>query len=235
MSGLGRFYQLDVRCRGPLKPVYGYLVDIQEIDRAARATLIPALSHDCLTTPNLDPALALSLALPAFARALDGLVEAVRWHLSPFYSVEVPMTPGTTALVRHRFDFAAAHRLHVDRLSPEENRRLFGKCNSPNGHGHNYQVEPVIAVPIRPDGVPALPLDSLERIVTETVLARFDHKNLNQDTPEFGPSGVNPSVENIARVCYDLLGPALAASHPDASLRAVTVWESDRTSSTYPG
>ena len=135
----------------------------------------------------------------------------------------------TKAILRQRFEFAAAHRLHVPSLSDDENRRLFGKCNHPSGHGHNYVVEPAVAVPT---GMPAFALADLERLTHERVIERFDHKHLNLDTSEFGVGGLNPSVENIARVCFDLLRESVHAA--GGELVAVTVWETEKTCAAYP-
>jgi 6-pyruvoyltetrahydropterin/6-carboxytetrahydropterin synthase len=118
----------------------------------------------------------------------------------------------------------------VPTLSPEENLRLFGKCTLPSGHGHNYVVEP--AIETRLDSSRPFMLADLERITDEYVIERFDHKHLNLDTEEFGDHALNPSVENIARVCYELLRDPIASS--DATLRSVTVWETEKTSATYP-
>ena len=167
----------------------------------------------------------------------------LRWRLTPTYAVSGAMqgdtgmgSNGSTGLVtvlRQRFDFAASHRLHVEGMSDEENRAVFGKCNNAAGHGHNYVVEPAVAVD--PEG--GFGLAALERVVGEVVIDRFDHTNLNVDTAEFNPAtgGVIPSVENIARVCFELLGPAVKdASGGSATVRGVTVWETDRTCCTYP-
>lgn len=236
MAGMGRHYELDIRCRGDVDPRTGYFINIKDIDRAARATAIPAIADACAADPGASPASVLGGVLPALDRAIrsGGAVESVRWRLSPYYSVEMsPRTP-TVALLRQQFEFAAAHRLHVHTLSDEENRRIFGKCNNPRGHGHNYRVEPCVEVPV--GGAPPFTLDALERITAERVIARFDHTHLNEDTAEFDTTrgGVNPSVENIAKVCYDLLAPAIAAASPGVRLRSVTVWETDKTSATYP-
>ncbi|TVQ75581.1 MAG: 6-carboxytetrahydropterin synthase [Phycisphaeraceae bacterium] len=140
----------------------------------------------------------------------------------------------TTALIRQQFDFAAAHRLHVPELSAEENLAIFGHCNNPAGHGHNYRFEPCVAVSLN-TGKPDFTLGKLEQLAHEVILSRFDHKHLNHDTEEFGPSGVIPSVENIAKVFFDLMAPAVRdASSGKAELHAMTVWETDRTSCTYP-
>ena len=224
MSGLGAHYELVVSCRGEIDPVQGYLINIKEIDAAVRGHAVPRI-HAALGAGDAGSTLReVVRGLP-----LKGL-DSVRWKLSPYYSLEVKTDAPTTVLLRQKFDFCAAHRLHAPSLSAEENRRLYGKCNYPSGHGHNYQFEPCIEV-MEPS---AMPLSELERIADEVVVQRFDHKNLNTDTAEFlDGSGLNPSVENIARVCFELLGPALA--RPGARLVSVTVWESDRTSCTYPG
>lgn len=234
MAGLGAHYELAVRCRGNLDPTLGYMIDIQEIDRAARAAAIPRIRTAFDEHPSSDPGVVLAGVIPHLDAALRGLLDSVIWRLSPYYSVEVRMGALGTVLVRQRFDFAAAHRLHVESLSPAENLRLFGKCNYPGGHGHNYQVEPCIAAPLGPSGA-AVSLGALESLMHALIIERFDHRNLNQDVAEFRPpKGVNPSVENIAGVCFGLLAPEIARRFPGAELRSVTVWESDRTSSTFP-
>lgn len=239
MSGLGRHYELDVRCRGEVEPMTGYCINIKEIDRAVRSTAIPAISAACARAPGQDPAAILQEALGALDRErLGGVaIASVRWRLSPYYSIEMSPHAPTIALLRQQFDFAAAHRLHVSELSGEENRRVFGKCNNPRGHGHNYRVEPCVEVPVQRTGLPALSLAEFERLTVEHIISRFDHTHLNEDTAEFNTErgGVNPSVENIARVCFELLSPAIRAAAPGAKLRCVTVWETDKTSSTFPG
>lgn len=141
--------------------------------------------------------------------------------------------PGVV-LLRQKFDFAAAHRLHVPGWTDEENRRAFGKCNNARGHGHNYQVEPCVA--IRLDApVPTFTLQHLEAITDAAVIQRFDHKHLNEDTSEFATiGGLNPSVENIAKIVFGILAPEIAKASPDAQLRSITVWETDRTCATFP-
>lgn len=240
MRGLGRHYELDIRCRGEIDPATGYFLNIKEIDRAVRASMIPAIaaaSHRA----NADPYTTLRDAIPALDADLRGTLASVRWRLSPYYSLEMSPArapspqPAVVALLRQQFDFAAAHRLHVPTLSDAENRALFGKCNNPRGHGHNYRVEPCVEVAVPADAAPRFTLADLERLTAEHIIARFDHKHLNEDTLEFGSGhgALNPSVENIAKVCFDLLAPRIEAA--GAALRAITVWETDKTSCTYPG
>ncbi len=240
MQGLGRYYEFDITCLGEPDPDTGYLVDIKIIDRAVRAAIYPPLAHACAKQPTADPAALLPDLAAHLADALaPHRLSAIRWRLTPTYALaleglDMPVptsTPARPVLIRQRFDFAAAHRLHVQGLSDEENRAMFGKCNNPSGHGHNYQLEPCVALPA--SGEHRLSLPELERLVDETVIARFDHRHLNVDTSDFASEGgVNPSVENIARVAFDLLRALVAERGGD--LRTVTVWETDRTSATYP-
>lgn len=237
VRGLGRHYELEVRCAGEIDPATGYLLNIKDIDRAVRTGAVPLIARACAETPAADPASLFPGIYRAISRALGPPLRAVRWRFSPYYSLEMAADAPESVLLRQRFDLSASHRLHAPGMSDEENRRLYGKCNNPSGHGHNYQFEPCIALPAGGRaGGPAFGLDDLERLAEETIIRRFDHKNLNADTREFSPpAGVNPSVENIARVFYDLLAPAVRAAPGGAALRSVTVWETDRTSSTYPG
>jgi len=107
--------------------------------------------------------------------------------------------------VTRRYRFCAAHRLHTDLLSPEENRAAFGKCNNSNGHGHNY----VVLVTIRAGTAATMSnVDSLDRLVTDTIIERFDHQDLNSD-PAF--SALTTTGENLAVVIWDILNPLLPA------------------------
>lgn len=234
MTAMGAFYAFEVCVRGEPDAHTGYLRDIKHVDRCVRETLVPAVTAAFgLADTNL-PTLLFGV-LPALDRALGGGLVSVRWHLSPYYSLEVTMASASPArvLIRQKFDFAAAHRLHVPTLSDEANRATFGKCNNLNGHGHNYEFEPCVSVPMDAHAT-GFGVATLERLADQVLIERFDHKHLNEDTPEFDPrrGGVNPSVENIAAVFYNLLAPHIA--HAGAHLEHMTVWETDRTSATYP-
>ena len=114
---------------------------------------------------------------------------------------------GRTSITR-RYRFCAAHRLHTDHLSPAENWAAFGKCNNPNGHGHNYVVlVTVVGHGGRTCGQ-ALDLVELDRIVMERIVTRFDHHDLNQD-PEFADQ--TTTGENLVLLIWDLLAPQLPA------------------------
>ena len=107
--------------------------------------------------------------------------------------------------ITRREEFSASHRLHNPALSAEENRRLYGICNNPNGHGHNYEVEVTVRgeVPARTGMV--MNLTDLMLILRERVLPRVDHKHLNLDVPFL--AGVNPTAENVAIALWNQIEP----------------------------
>lgn len=236
MRGLGRHYELTVACRGEVDSATGYFMDIKVIDRAVRSAAIPVIARACEQRPDAEPGAIMAAFLLPLDAALGGMLASVRWMLTPYYGIEMTKADTTTALLRQRFEFAASHRLHVPALSDEQNRELFGKCNHPSGHGHNYVVEPCVRVRLGSGRL--FSLADLEPIVAAAVIERLDHKHLNLDLPEFDTNragGVNPSVENIAAACFRWLeAPIREAARGDAELVSVTVWETEKTSATFP-
>lgn len=105
--------------------------------------------------------------------------------------------------VCRRTTFNAAHRLLNQNWSDEKNIRIFGKCNSPNFHGHNYVLETWLEGEIDPDTGYVIDLGVLKQIIKEEVEEPFDHRNLNLDVPEF--KNLNPTAENIAIVIFKKL------------------------------
>lgn len=108
-----------------------------------------------------------------------------------------------TVLLTRRVTFCAAHRLHSEALSPEENRRIFAKCNNPHGHGHNYVLEVTVRGRIDPKTGMVMNLTDLKQTIEEAILQRVDHKHLNLDVPWF--HHVNPTAENMAVVFWNEL------------------------------
>ena len=105
-------------------------------------------------------------------------------------------------LLTRRYRFAASHRLNTEALSPEENTRLYGKCNNPYGHGHDYVLDVTVDGRVRPDGQ-VVDRRALDTLVTDQVLARLDHRNLNCDVPELAERV--PTTENLASAIEDML------------------------------
>ena len=106
--------------------------------------------------------------------------------------------------VTRRYAFAASHRLHTPRLSEEENRRIYGKCNHPYGHGHNYVLEVSARGPLDERTGSAVDVPVLDDLVEREVLAAFGNRNLNQEVAEFGGKVV-PTSENLGvEICRRL-------------------------------
>lgn len=104
--------------------------------------------------------------------------------------------------------FNAAHRLNNPNWSDEKNKEIFGKCNNPNYHGHNYDLIVKVTGEIDPETGYVMDMKVLKDIIKEKILIPFDHKNLNLDVPDF--KNLNPTAENIAVVIYDKLRPAIS-------------------------
>ena len=232
MRGLGRFYQMHVRCRGEVDPVTGYFINIKQIDQAVRATGLPFLERIIQESPDtslIAMGTLMRRLVDSLQPVLDQSVVQVRLDLTPFYNLTIGNRDMDHVIVRQQFDFSAAHRLHVDELSDEENREVFGKCNNPSGHGHNYRLEVALRAPVRDDGQ-VLNVEDIDALVDDVVIEKLDHKNLNVDVPQF--EGLNPSVENIAKVIYEMLTPVIG---DELSLEEVSVWETEKTMCTYSG
>jgi len=105
--------------------------------------------------------------------------------------------------VTRRYKFAASHRLNSDRFSGHENRELYGKCNNPHGHGHDYVLEVRVTGPLDPLSGRVVNVSALDRLVAEQVVQDFDHKYMNADVREF--QEVVPTSENILRVIEERL------------------------------
>jgi 6-pyruvoyltetrahydropterin/6-carboxytetrahydropterin synthase len=99
--------------------------------------------------------------------------------------------------------FNAAHRLHNPKWSDEQNQEIFGKCNNPNFHGHNYELIVKLLGPIDPETGFVYDMKKLSDVIKMNILNKFDHKNLNLDTDEF--KELNPTAENIAVVIWNIL------------------------------
>src|SRR5881275_3004421 len=97
-------------------------------------------------------------------------------------------------LLTRKIEFAASHVYHNPDLSPEENRRVFGKCNNPHGHGHNYTVEVTVAGEVNPTTGMVLDLKDLKKVLESEVLQLMDHRFLNKEVPAFATK--IPTTEN---------------------------------------
>ena len=127
-----------------------------------------------------------------------------------------------------RYRFAASHRLHNPDLSEEENYRLYGKCNNPYGHGHNYVVEVLMSGKVDPATGMIANLADLDGFVEREVLDPLDHKSLNEDVPAF--RGTVPTTENLCIEIFRRLKP-----FSKAKLERVRIQETSNNSFEYAG
>lgn len=127
-----------------------------------------------------------------------------------------------------RYRFAASHRLHSAQLSEAENARIYGKCNNPYGHGHNYTVELRFSGAIDPATGMIANLADLDAFVNERVIEPFDHRSLQDEVPAFREAV--PTTENLCIEIFQRL-----KSFPTAKLEAVRLEETSNNSFEYAG
>lgn len=127
-----------------------------------------------------------------------------------------------------RYRFAASHRLHSSHLSGQENERIYGKCNNPYGHGHNYTVEIRVSGKVDPATGMIANLADLDAFVRREVLDPFDHRSLNEDVPAFREKV--PTTENLCMEIFQRM-----KSFPRARLEAVRIEETSNNSFEYAG
>ncbi len=123
--------------------------------------------------------------------------------------------------------FNAAHRLYRADWDDDKNNAVFGKCNNPNYHGHNFDLEVRVRGEVDPDTGFIIDLAVLGKLIKEEIEERFDHKNLNEDCPEF--ENLLPSTEYFVKIIYDILKPKLA----EGQLLHITLHETQKNSAEY--
>ena len=133
-----------------------------------------------------------------------------------------------TIRLTRRYQFSASHRLHAKELSEQSNQELYGKCNHPFGHGHNYEVEVTVRGPVDTLTGRVVDLQALDRLVHKTVTGPFDHRNLNEEVPEF--QHLVPTTENLAVIVDRRLRAEWPASFAglEPALERVRIYETAR-------
>ena len=207
---------LDIYYSGEIEKHDGMIVNLSDLKPILSNTLAPLddsfLDRD-LPYFQRHPPTAENLAqylwdaLPP--RVGQGTLSRLRLQETARTFVEIHLieNSGTAMKLTRCYEFAAAHRLHVPQMSDAENTELYGKCNNPSGHGHNYGLEVTL------EGIPnaktgsIISLPDLDKIVDEEIFERFDHKHLNVDCPEF--ENLVPTSENLARVIFEILEKSL--------------------------
>lgn len=219
-------FQLTVS--GSIQKPTGYLCNVKLLDGVIREFVESRIqlgsldwTYEQFVCDAIDP---LQSSLPKTVS-----LESIALIVSPTMSYFVEQEKAEMVSMTQQFEFSAAHRLHCDELSADENREIFGKCNNPEGHGHNYVVEITVTNQVRTPQGQVANLGILEQTVKTRVIDRLDHKHLNRDVAEFAQ--LNPSVENIAVQIWDWLDGQIEGTH----LKQVRVYETPKTWADYCG
>lgn len=217
----GHNYILDVTISGSIDPNTGMVVNIKTIDDIVRENVVSVLDQKSLNdevnffraTPStvenilgfVKELLGAPNALPKGTR-----LTCIRLEETPLLYGELVSQEGIWKIsITRVYEFAAAHRLHSNSLSEQQNLDVFGKCNNPSGHGHNFVLEVTVeGVPDPQTGMIAN-IQEIDDKVDELVIERLDHKNLNVDIPEFKDRVVTSEV--LVNEIFDSLEGKLPA------------------------
>ncbi len=233
-DGLAPFFELGVELDGQTDPVTGLIVNVSDIDKAARQFAVPIFAQrireEFRAGRHVEISGLVELLSAVWVKLCDKFGSAhltnIALKVNPFRQIGIKEMKGETVYFSEKFEFAATHILWNEQFSKEKNLELFGKCANPTGHGHNYIVEVTVKVA---EGARDFAAAEFERAVDEQLIRVVDHKNLNADVPEFAK--IIPTVENIAVFAWN----ELAGKFANADLHCVTVWETDRTYCSYCG
>ncbi|HLO99940.1 MAG TPA: 6-carboxytetrahydropterin synthase [Fimbriimonas sp.] len=210
----GHNYILDVTVEGDIDDQTGMIVNISEVDKVLKRVVVSRFNNRSIndeipefkhTAPCLENLLSYFWSVIENAPLpKEATLKHLRLYEMPTLFAERDAMK--TTLTR-TYEFAASHRLHAPALSDEQNLELFGKCNNPAGHGHNYVLEVTVTGEPHPTTGMITSLQDLDQTVNEQVVDRYDHKNLNVDIPEF--QGVPTTSEIVAKTIYQRLNSAL--------------------------
>ena len=216
-SSHGHNYVLEVMVKGSIDADDGMVINLVTLDALLKTEVLAKYDHKHLNrqhpvfakNPHLQPTcenMTIEIWQRLGASLSDEMLHRVRLYESPSNFADY-YGDGQMVYLTKVYEFSAAHRLHSHTLSDEENREIFGKCNNPAGHGHNYILEVTVKGDVDERTGLVAGLDFLDEVVQKQVYTRFDYKHLNVDTPEF--EMLNPTSENFVKVLWDVLEPNL--------------------------
>jgi 6-pyruvoyltetrahydropterin/6-carboxytetrahydropterin synthase len=232
-EGLAAFLELVVELTGEINPATGLIVNVSDIDEVVREAAVPVFAEGIRTHYKARCHISYN-NLTQFLKIAWGHLEGrfgraelsrLSLKLNPFRTLSITVSDCEMVYFSEKFEFAAAHKLWNERFNERKNIKTFGRCANPAGHGHNYIVEVTIKWPAGQE----IRTGDFEKVVYERLIKQVDHKNLNEDIAEFGK--ITPTVENIAVFAWK----KLVGGFNNAVLHCVTVWETDKTYSSYYG
>ncbi|HEY3781104.1 MAG TPA: 6-carboxytetrahydropterin synthase [Fimbriimonadaceae bacterium] len=213
----GHNYVLDVTTEGEADPNTGMVVNIKTIDDLVRTHVINRFEGRSINdeigefadTPPTIENLLLYFKAEFEKLPLESELVGLRLEEMPTFWGEIDKNRDWNMTLTKSYEFAAAHRLHSDHISEEENDRLYGKCANPFGHGHNYILEVTISGDLDSKTGAIVDLFKLDEVVNRLIVDRYDHKNFNHDLPEF--TGKVTTTEIIVQQIWDSLNGNLPA------------------------
>jgi 6-pyruvoyltetrahydropterin/6-carboxytetrahydropterin synthase len=231
--GHGHNYTLDVTISGDLDPLTGMVMNMTEL-KAIVGEVLDEFDHKHLNedTPYFREQIPTT---ENFVRVLWGLIAArlpaaarlVQLRLYEQADLWADYDGAEETGFARAYSFAAAHRLHAPALTDEENRTIYGKCNNPNGHGHNYTLEVSVGGPIDTATGMVIDLTAIDRTV-RAVLDQFDFHHIDREVAAF--AHMPSTAENIVVYLWNELAPRF-----EGRLRQLKLWETRKNVFTYAG
>lgn len=216
----GHNYVLEVAVSGKIDPLTAMVVNIKTIDEVLKRLVVKSFDQKSIndeieffrshaaSSENILLYIASLLsgdALPKEARLTGLRLRETETLFTDYFEKN-----GSWIMTLTRtYEFAASHRLHVPQMSEAQNQELFGKCNNPAGHGHNYVLEVTVEGTPNPETGMMVDIEQLDKTVGDLVVDRYDHKHLNEDIPEFRER--TPTSEVVAQEIYQRLDGKLPA------------------------
>jgi 6-pyruvoyltetrahydropterin/6-carboxytetrahydropterin synthase len=232
--GLALYLELGVELQGDADTSTGLIVNVSDIDDKVRDCAVGVFAEkikaDFRQARHTGYDELTRLLKIVWGKLADGFGSAqlskLSLKLSPFRTLAVIDKDCAMIYYGEKFEFAAAHKLWNEKFSEKQNVDIFGRCANAAGHGHNYIVEVTVKYPTGE----SLKTGEFEKVIDKELIKAVDHKNLNEDLQEFQKT--TPTVENIAVFAWNKLAGRFGKS---TSLHCVTVWETDKTYSSYYG
>jgi 6-pyruvoyltetrahydropterin/6-carboxytetrahydropterin synthase len=233
-EGLAVFLEMGVELAGVADLETGLIVNVSDIDSKVRDYAVPVFAEKIRAAYKAAGHIGYSELAELLKSVWEKLsdkfgsarIDKLSLKLNPFRMLVVDEPDCAMVYFSEKFEFAASHKLWNDNFSEKRNIEVFGRCANPAGHGHNYVVEVTIKWPAGQE----LRTSDFEKVVCQELITAVDHKNLNDDVPEFRQK--NPTVENIAVFAWNKL---VGRFGNVVLLHSVTVWETEKTYSSYYG
>jgi 6-pyruvoyltetrahydropterin/6-carboxytetrahydropterin synthase len=233
-DGLAVYLELGVELEGQINKATGLIVNVSDIDRKVQDCAVGVFAQKIKTKYNKAQHIGyneltelLKIVWGKLANQFgESKLSKLSLKLCPFKTLWMEDKDCAMVYYSEKFEFAAAHKLWNEKFSEKQNIEVFGRCANPAGHGHNYIVE----VTVKYSAGQSFKTGDFEKVIDQKLIRAVDHKNLNSDLQEF--QKITPTVENIAVFAWNKI---VSQFKTPVVLHCITVWETDKTYSSYYG